>query len=108
MSELNKNMNKAFVLSYIKNKYILRQVFNNLQQKKLLEIIRYNKELQNKLNKSIYDYKLNHFKIEIELTLIENKEGKFINMHTKKNKNYFYHIFFNNNNEEIKRNYIIK
>ena len=84
MSELNKNMNKAFLLSYIKNKYIMKQIFNNLQQKQLLEIIRYSKELQNKLNKSIYDYKLYHFKIEIELTLIENKEGKFINMHTKK------------------------
>ena len=40
------------------------------------------------------------------MTPYENAEGKFINIH-KKNQPYF-HIYFNEDKEEIKRNYIKK
>ena len=51
----------------IKSKYILKQIFDNLKETKLLEIIRYNKSIQNQLNKGLKDY-INEFsKIEIEI-----------------------------------------
>ena len=51
MSETNNNSS----LLKIKSKYILKQVIGNLKIKKSLEIIRYNKILQNKLNIKIND-----------------------------------------------------
>ena len=43
--------------------------------------------------------------IEIEIKPVKNEYGKFINM--KENEKYF-HIYFNDNKEEIKRNYLNK
>ena len=45
-------------------------------------------------------------KIEIELKIANNKYGEFINI-PKKEKEY-YHIYFDNSNEEIKRKYLKK
>ena len=101
MDEINKNS-----LLNIKSNYILKRVLQNISQNKLLKIIIYNKKYQSKINKGIFDYKKEHWKIEIEMTPYENAEGKFINMH-KKNQPYF-HIYFNEDKEEIKRNYIKK
>ena len=69
----------------------------------ILLIVKYNKKLQNRLNLSIEDYK-EYSSIEIELKLVNNKYGKFINNPDKDKK--YYHIFFNNSKEEIKRNYL--
>ena len=44
--------NKNFLVK-IRSKYVLEQVFENLHEKKLLEIIRYNKNLQKKFNKCL-------------------------------------------------------
>ena len=44
----------------------------------VLLIVKYNKKLQNRLNLSIEDYK-EYSSIEIELKLVNNKYGKFIN-----------------------------
>ena len=52
----NANNNKNF-LKRIRSKYILEKIMNNLQNNKLLDIIRYNKNIRNKLNKNINDYK---------------------------------------------------
>ena len=43
----------------IKSKYILKQIFDILQEFKILNIIRYNKNLQKLLNITIEDYKKN-------------------------------------------------
>ena len=43
-------------LKQIRSKYILKQIFDNLKENKLLEIIRYNKNIQKKLNKKLNDY----------------------------------------------------
>ena len=51
----------------IKSNYILKQIFNNLQKKILLNFIRYNKILQKRLNKDINDYKIEYSKIELEI-----------------------------------------
>ena len=82
-------------LTEIKCKYIIAKIFDNLNQYKLLKIIRYNKNLQNILNKNINDYK-EYLKIIIEVIPSENKYGNFINIF---DKNYepFFHIYFNFN-----------
>ena len=80
-------------------------IISNLQRSKLLNIIKYNKVFQRKLNIDINDYK-DYCEIEIEIIPANYEYGKFINIFDKKDKNYF-HIYFNNNNikKEIKRTY---
>ena len=127
-NSLNKNL-----LNLIKSKYILKQIFNHLKNKALLQIIRYNKNLQKKLNKTKTHYKREYLNIIIEIIPEENilknhaealtkktayfphhgiishgdsgYEFTFINI-KKKYKSYF-HIYFNDDlNNEIKRDYI--
>ena len=50
-------------LNQIKSKYILEHIMKHTEKMKFLEVIRYNKSLQNKLNITLNDYK--------ELALIE-------------------------------------
>ena len=80
-----------------------------MPKKKKLEIVKYNKKIQNRLNLSIKDYK-EYSKIitPIEIEIIPNKGGygKFINI--KENDKLYYHIYFNDNKEEIKNKYRIK
>ena len=91
----------------IKNKYILKLIFDNLLQKNFLKIMRYNKALQIRLNKTLYDFKKESYKVEIEIIPKENKYGKFINLILKTYQD-CYHAYFNNNTEEAKKNYITK
>ena len=100
----NNNLNKTNSLIKIKSKYILKQIFDNLKENKKLEIIRYNKKIRKNLNKNIKDYIKEYSKIEIEIIPIENKIGKFININ--KNNLPYYHIYFNDNDKEEKRNAI--
>ena len=51
MEEINNIIYKGNSLFKINSKYILKQIFDNLKQNKLLDIIRYNKKLKRKLNK---------------------------------------------------------
>ena len=88
----------------IKSKYILEFIFGNLHEKKLFSIIKYNKAIKEKLNIN-KDYYEDLCKIIIELKP-KKESGKFINI--EKNYYKFYHIFFNNNEKEIKRNYFDK
>ena len=64
MKEMRNKSNKGGVLIKVKSKYIIKQIFDNLQQKNTLEIIRYNKNLQSILNKKIKDYKNEYLKIK--------------------------------------------
>ena len=91
------------ILENIKSRYILSKIYDNIPKKKKLIIVKYNKRIQNRLNLSAKDYE-EYCKIEIEITL--NKHGKFININ--KNDKLYYHIYFNDNNEEIKNKYEIK
>ena len=91
----------------LKSNFILKKIFNIMNKNKLLLIVKYNKKLQNRLNLSIKDYKEYselYSPIEIELKLVDNKYGYFINI-LYKDKEY-YHIYFDNSNEEIKRCYL--
>ena len=87
----------------IKNKNNLKKIFQLLPQKNILKIIKCNKKIKEKLNITINDYK-KYSEIEIEIILTRNKNVRFINIPNKEEEKY-YHIFFNDNKEEIKRTY---
>ena len=101
--ELNQNK-YVCNLENIKSKYILKQIFDNLQKIKILIIAKYNKKIKNKLDLTINDYK-EYSEIEMEIIPVTNKYGKFIHINNEEDESY-YHIYFNNNDEKIKRNYI--
>ena len=76
-----------------------------MTKKKKLEIVKYNKKIQNRINLSVKDYKEyseTFTPIEIEIIPTKGKYGKFINI--KENDELYYHIYFNDNREEIKKN----
>ena len=92
------------IIENIKSRYILSKIYNNMTIKKKLAIVKYNKKIQNRLNLSANDYK-KCCKIEIEIIPKKVEYCKFININ-KKDKLY-YHIYFNDNKEEIKNKYKI-
>ena len=51
----------------IRSKYILKKIFDNLKENKLLDIIHYNKKYQKLMNKKLKDYKNEFLKIELEI-----------------------------------------
>ena len=103
MAEANNNLCRNNMLIKIHSKYIVIKIFENLTQNKLLNIINYNKSYQKLMNKKIIDYIREFSKIEIEIFPKENTYGKIINNYNKS-----IHIFFNDNEKEIKRKIITK
>ena len=90
---------KSGKLLNIKSKYVLRIIFNNINFRRELKTIKYNKKLINLLEKSIDDFK-NFFQIEIEIIPNKDAEGPFVNINRfQKN---FFHIYFNNDRFESK------
>ena len=105
--EENREIKLVDKFKNIKSKYILQKVFNILETKKSFNIVKYNNKIKKRINININDYKEYSEKytlIEIEIKPVNNKYGKFINYKFEK----YYHIYFNNKGEEIKRNYINK
>ena len=93
----------------LKSDYFLQKLYDNMTKKKKLEIVKYNKKVQNRLNLGVKDYKEyseTFTPIEIEIIPSKGKYGKFININ--ENDELYYHIYFNDNNEEIKNKYDIK
>ena len=93
----------------VKSNFILSKVYHTLSKKKLLDRIKYNRELKKRININIKDYKEYseiYSSIEIEILPLINKYGKFINIIKEDEK--YYHIYFDNNKEEIKRVYFNK
>ena len=89
------------------NDYFLHILFNYLEKKKLLDILKYNKHIKKRINININDYKEcleKYSSIEIEIKTMNNKCGFFINILYENS--IYYHIYFNNKKEKIKRNYI--
>ena len=104
-NELNQIKSKN-ILRNVKSLYILKRIINHIYKKNLLNITRYNKNLQNIFNIGLNDYKELS---EIEIEIIPDKRhciGKFINISNPKERPY-YHIYFNDNKEEINRNYLV-
>ena len=97
------------MLKNIKSSKILKLLFKFIHEEKYLKLIHYNKLLQNKLNVS-FDKYMNYKQIEIEIFPKSKKNKpeilkyKFIN--TLFNPRNFFHIFFDNDNTPIRRNYL--
>ena len=95
------------MLKEIKSKYILQEIFENINEGKMLQIVKYNKNFHDKLDLSEKNYR-KYTQIEIVIDLIKLDrliKNKFIFINQKEDKS-FYHIFFENNKEETKRNYV--
>ena len=102
-----KQTKSKVVFQKIKNNYILKQIFEKLKTHTKLELIKYNKQIQKRLNLSVEDYKEYYqlySSIEIELKLDYYEYNKFINIPDKCKK--YFHIYLDNSNKEIKRNYL--
>ena len=96
-TEFNKIKSKD-ILKNLKSDYFFIKLFDLLLKKKSLEIIKYNKNLKNRMNISATDYKEYseiYSSIEIEIKFAFNKYGDIINI--KKENAEFYHIYFNDN-----------
>ena len=93
------------IIENIKSRYILSKIYDNMTKKKKLQIVKYNKRIQNRLNLDVKDYK-EYCEIEIEIKTTKGKYGKFINID--ENDKLYYHIYFNDNKEEIKNKYEIE
>ena len=92
----------------LKSDYFLKKLFSNLKRKKQLDIIKYNKNMKKRININIKDYKEyseKYSSIEIEIIPKLNESDYFINIFHQEDKKYF-HIYFNDNKEEIKTNYL--
>ena len=87
----------------IRSNFILKNIFKNLNQKIKLNLIKYNKEIQKKINISIKDYQI-YNEIEIEIIPTNKIIGReiFINIEEKYKTNFV--IYFDNKIEN--RNYI--
>ena len=90
------------IIENIKSRYILSKIYVIISKKKKLEIVKYNKKVQNRLDLGIKDYK-EYCEIEIEIIPTKDKYGKFININ--EHDKLYYHIYFNDNKEEIKNKY---
>ena len=60
---------KATKLNNVKSKFILKKIFDNIPKIKGLNIIRYNKSIQNKLNIDINLYKIEYSQIIFEIQI---------------------------------------
>ena len=92
----------------IKSDYFLQKLYDNMTKKKKLEIVKYNKRIQNRINLNIKNYKeYSETFTPIEIEIIPKKdEYYFININ--ENDKLYYHIYFNDNKEEIKNKNIIE
>jgi surface protein len=105
----NESVKSNNIINNIKSRLILSKIYDNIPLKQKLGIVKYNKKIQNKLNLNIKDYKeyIESFSsIIIEIILCKNVYGRFIKIN--ENEKLYYHIYFNDNKEEIKNKYEIK
>ena len=109
MDTINENSSNKKLLQKIKSKLILNKIFNCLKENKKLKMIKFNKRIQNKLNIGLIDYKEYFGRIEIEIIPTSEKDNniKFINISKNENEN-DYHIYFDDDSNEIKRTYLTK
>ena len=98
----DKSYKRNFCLN-IKSKFILKKIFNILSQKRMLQIINYNKKLQKILYKDIKDFK--EYK-NIILEIEPYSSGKFINIQNNNESSYI-HIFLDDDKNEIKNKYLV-
>ena len=93
------NKNNKFLYENINCKYILELILNNLRKNIFLNLIKYNKKIQSKLEITLKDYK-RYAKIEIEAIPAKGKHGIFINIPIGEDETNF-HIYFNDNKNKV-------
>ena len=109
MNSENKLEKSKVSFEKLESKFFVKEIFG-LMKHKSLNIVKYNKKLQNLLKFNINDYKENsrlYSSIIIELKLDDNIKREndiFINIPDEEKD--YYHIYFDNSNKEIKRNYL--
>ena len=89
-----KQKSSKAVLEKLRSDNILRQIFEYMKKNISLEIMRYNKGLQKRLDLTLKDYKKYSLLIDVELKLVDNKYGRFI--HIPNGKKNSFHIYFDN------------
>ena len=72
MHSNNENISNINKLNKIRNKYLLKTIFDNLLELKQFQLIKYNKKIQNKIEISLQDFQL-FKKIIIEIIPIKKK-----------------------------------
>ena len=106
-NELNKEKTGSKnIFRKLKSDYFLQKLLNILLKNKSLDIIKYNKNIKDISIKDYKEYSEIYSPIEIEIKPDKNKYGKFINIINENE--IYYHIYFNNDKKEIKRNYLNK
>ena len=53
----NESAKTNLIIENIKSRYILSKIYDNIPKRKNLEIVKYNKKIQNRLNLNIKNYK---------------------------------------------------
>ena len=92
----------------LKSDYFLQKICDYLQSKKSLELFKYNKRIQKRLNININNYKEYseiYSSIEIELIPIKNINDEFINI--PENQKEYFHIYFDERKDEIEDNMLV-
>ena len=64
MGNKNNNAKNNTLFGNIKSDYIFQEIFEKINEKKMLKIIKYNKSTQKRLNKDINNYKFYFLKIK--------------------------------------------
>ena len=99
--EQPKLINSKNILKKLRSDYFIRKLFNYLHKRKSLEIIKYNKSIQKRINIDINNYREyseKYSSIEIEIIPMKNKYGRFINI--EEGDEEYYHIYYNDNKKE--------
>ena len=94
--EISNSIKSNNFLGNIKSTYFIKKLFEHIKRSKHLEIIKYNKIMQNIFEISINNYR-EYFEtftpIEIEVIPIKNKKCRFINNISKEQESYYPYIF---------------
>ena len=101
--EDKKELNSKNYLLNLKSNCVLKKILANIGKNKSFKIIKCNKKIQKRLNINVKDYKEyseRYTPIEIEIIPIKNEYSPFINIEGDKS---YYHIYFNDNEKEIKK-----
>ena len=95
-------------LKKVNSHYIIQKFFEYMTERKYLEIIRYNKSIQKRINININHYKAyseEYSSIELDIIPMKGEYGKFISINEEDKK--YLHIYFNDNTKkEIERTYL--
>ena len=85
-------------LRNLKSDYFIQKFFEYIPERISLEIIRYNKNIQKRINININHYKAyseKYSSIELDIIPMKGKYGDFIRIKEKDEK--YFHIYFNDN-----------